>query len=46
MYEWEEVPVYNIKNLLQSNKINFKRKDNLEEIFEMLAIELNELKFR
>ena len=46
MYEWEEVPVDYINYLNQSNRINFKRKDkdNLEEIFEMLTIELNKLK--
>jgi len=46
MYEWEEIPVYYITNLIQSNKINFKSKDNLEDIFELLEIEHNELKSR
>jgi hypothetical protein len=44
MYEWEQVPLYYINSLNQSNKINFKTKDNLDDIFEMLEIELNELK--
>ena len=44
MYEWEEVPVRYVTNLSQVNKINFKQKDDIQLIFEVLAIEFEKLK--